>query len=144
MYDAPHGEGGRSKSGRGAGGLRGPGRHGSGKAVGVQARYGARLPIEKELRAYTSPQPPACYGTNLVREERQGMGSEGGGLSAWQVGAAEEGSLVDSVRLSRSKRPAGVLRNTLTCTESGRSGRRSTAARSCTRRFWPIGGGGDS
>ena len=30
---------------RGAGGLRGPGCHGSGQAVGFQAGHGARLPL---------------------------------------------------------------------------------------------------
>ena len=45
MYDAGHGQGGRSKPNRGARGLRGLGRHGSRQEVGVQARYGARLPL---------------------------------------------------------------------------------------------------
>src|SRR3712207_8966225 len=47
----------------------------------------ARLPLEEELPAHPSPQPPACYGTSLVREERKRVGSKGGGSEPWQVGA---------------------------------------------------------
>src|SRR5215207_5034450 len=87
MYDAGHGEGGRSKPDRGASGLRGPGCNSSGQAVGIQARYGARVPLPEELPTHTSSQPPTCYGTYLVREVRQRVGSEGGESGAWQVGA---------------------------------------------------------
>src|SRR5215213_5598412 len=45
MGDDGHDEGGRSKSDRRAGGLRDPGRHGSGQALGLQARHGAYLPL---------------------------------------------------------------------------------------------------
>src|SRR3712207_666130 len=84
MYDSGHGQGSRSRPDRGARELRGPRRHGTGQAVGLQARHGARLPLEEELRAHTSPQPPACYGPYLVREECQGVGGEGKS-EAWQI-----------------------------------------------------------
>src|SRR3712207_8982416 len=42
-------ERGRLKPDGGARGLRGPGRHSSRQAVGVQAGHGAFLPLEKEL-----------------------------------------------------------------------------------------------
>ena len=88
LYDAGHGQGGRPKLDRGARGLRGPRRHGSGQALGLQARHGARLPLEEELPTHTSSQPLACYGADLVREERQRVGNKGGGSGTWQVGAA--------------------------------------------------------
>src|SRR5215216_1107326 len=88
MYDVGHGEGGRSKQGRGARRLRGPGCHRCGQAVGSQAGHGARLPLPEELPPHTSSQPPACHGPYLVREECQRVGSEKGESGAWRVDAA--------------------------------------------------------
>src|SRR5215204_4110546 len=87
MYDAGHGERGRSKPDTRARGLRGPGRHGSGQESETQVRHGACLPLAKVLPPHTSSQPPACHGTYLVREERQRVGREGRGSGAWQVEA---------------------------------------------------------
>jgi hypothetical protein len=84
MYDAGHGEGGRTGPDSRARELRGPGRHGSGQALGLQEGYGVGVPLEEELPLNTPPQPPACDGTCLIREQRQRVGRES---DAWQVGA---------------------------------------------------------
>src|SRR5215207_10722013 len=65
MYDAAHGEGGRSKPDRGTRGLRSSGRHGSGQEIGLQARHGACLPFPKKHQAH----PPKVGSTTSELEK---------------------------------------------------------------------------
>jgi len=56
--------------------------------------------LSKKLPPHTSPQPPACYGTCLVREERERVGREGRGSCTWPVGVE-----IASPRLGKKLNP---------------------------------------
>jgi hypothetical protein len=85
MYDGGHGEGDRSRPDRGARGLRGPGRHSVGQALGLQAKHGACLPLPRNFRRTPRPNrllamEPVWYEKNVrewnAKEEDQARGKQ--------------------------------------------------------------------